>query len=141
MDGVQVQPGFVVAESDLSERFSHSSGPGGQGVNTSSSRVELSLDLRRARSVPEGLRARVLARLEQRVVDGVLTVACSQFRDQLANRRQARLRMAAILRAVAAPPAARRRPTRPSRRSQERRLDAKKRRGAVKEGRRAPREW
>lgn len=120
---------------ELTERFSRSSGPGGQGVNTADSRVELSFDVARSPSVPGDLRARLLARLERRLVDGVLTLAASEHRTQLANRRAARERLASVLRDAAAPPPPRRRPTRPTRGSQERRLAAKKRRGQTKRGR------
>lgn len=129
--------GFVVPAAELSERFSRSSGPGGQGVNTADSRVELSYDVARAASVPEHLRARVVTRLAGRLVDGVLTVAASEHRTQLANRRAARERLAQLLREAAAPPAPTRRPTRPTRGSQERRLAGKKQRGEIKRGRQA----
>ncbi len=134
-DGLVITDGFVVPEADLSERFSRSSGPGGQGVNTADSRVELSYDVARAPSVPEHLRERMMARLESRLVDGVLTLAASEFRTQLANRRAARERLGQILREAAAPPPPKRRPTRPTKGSQQRRLDTKKQRGEVKKGR------
>lgn len=121
--------------SELTERFSRSSGPGGQGVNTTDSRVELSYDVLRAPSVPDHLRSRLLARLSGRLVDGVLTVVASEHRSQLDNRRAARERLAQQLREAAAPPPPARRPTRPTRGSKERRLDAKKRRGETKRGR------
>ena len=120
---------------ELTERFSRSSGPGGQGVNTTDSRVELSYDVARAASVPDHLRARLLTRLGGRLVDGVVTVVASEHRSQLDNRRAARERLAQLLRESAAPPSPTRRPTRPTRGSKERRLDAKKRRGATKRGR------
>jgi ribosome-associated protein len=131
-----VTPGLVIPGAELRERFSRSSGPGGQGVNTADSRVELSFDLGRSRAVPERLRPRLLARLHGRLVDGVLTVAASEYRSQLANRRAARERLAGILRTAAEPPPRRRRPTKPSRASVERRLTAKRRRGETKRGRR-----
>jgi ribosome-associated protein len=135
MSGLVVTSRFVVPEADLTERFSRSSGPGGQGVNTTDSRVELSYDVARASSVPAHLRDRLLSRLSPRLVDGVLTIAASEFRTQLANRKAARERLAQLLREAAAPPPPKRRPTRPTRGSQERRLDAKKQRGAIKKGR------
>lgn len=134
-DDLEVRPGFTIPGSQLSERFSRSSGPGGQGVNTADSRVELSFDVRRSVAVPEHLRARLLQRLEDRLVDGVVTIAASEHRNQLANRRAARDRLAELLAAASAPPPRKRRPTRPTRGSQERRIDAKKRRGVTKRGR------
>lgn len=127
---------FVVPDAELTERFSRSSGPGGQGVNTTDSRVELSFDVARSPAVPSTLRDRLLERLAGRLVDGVLTVTASEHRSQLGNRRAARERLAQLLREAAAPPAPRRRPTRPTRGSKERRLAEKKRRGEVKRGRR-----
>ena len=127
---------FVVPAADLSERFSRSSGPGGQGVNTTDSRVELSFDVVRSRSVPERLRYQMLCRLQSRLTGGVLTVTASEHRSQLQNRAAARERMARLLRAAAAAPSPVRRPTRPTRGSKERRITAKKQRGQTKEGRR-----
>ena len=117
---------------ELAWRFSRSSGPGGQGVNTTDSRIELSLDLRNCAGFTAQQRARVLDRLAPRLVDGVLTVAASEFRSQLRNRRAARDRMAALLAEALAPPPPRRRPTKPSKGSVARRLEDKKRRSKVK---------
>jgi ribosome-associated protein len=132
-----VSPGFVIPGTELSERFSRSSGPGGQGVNTADSRVELSWDVAGSPSVPESLRSRLLARLGRRIAGGVLTVAVSTQRAQLANRAEARERLASLLRAAASPPPPRRRATKPSRGSVERRLSAKRQRSQTKKGRRA----
>ena len=134
-DGLVVTRSFTVPAAELAERFSRSSGPGGQGVNTADSRVELSFDLQRSASVPEHLRPPALSRLGPRLVDGVLTVAASEHRTQLANRRAARDRLAQLLREAVAPPAPQRRATRPTRGSKERRLAGKKQRGEVKRGR------
>lgn len=126
---------LTVPEAELSWRFSRSSGPGGQSVNTTDSRAELSFDVQRSPSLPEHLRRRALARLGGRLVAGVLTVAAGEHRSQLQNREAAEQRLAQVLReAVAAPPPVRR-PTRPTRGSQERRLAGKKRRSDVKRGR------
>ena len=135
-DDLIVTHSFVVRAAELSERFSRSSGPGGQGVNTTDSRVELSFDVARSPSVPDRLRHRVLQRLRSRLADGVLTVVASEHRAQLQNRTAARERMAIILREAAAAPPPIRRPTKPTRGSKERRIADKKRRGNVKQGRR-----
>ncbi len=135
-EGLRISRSIVVPDGELSERFSRSSGPGGQGVNTTDSRVELSFDVARSPSLPETTRARMLARLESRLVDGVVTVAASEHRAQLANRRAARERLTALLTEAAAPPPRKRRATKPSRAANQRRLDAKKRRGQTKQGRR-----
>jgi ribosome-associated protein len=131
-DGLAVRGALVLPERELHWRFSRASGPGGQGVNTTDSRVELSFDLAGSPSLPEDLRERALARLAGRLVDGVLTVAASEHRSQRRNRVAARDRLAAALRAALAPDPPKRRPTRPGRAAQRRRLDAKSRRGAVK---------
>src|SRR4051794_5239318 len=139
-DGLRIGRGLVVPERELSERFSRSSGPGGQGVNTADSRVELTFDLAGSPSFPEHLRERALRRLTGRLVDGVLTVVASEHRSQRRNRVAARERLAATLRAALAPDPPPRRPTRPTAGSQRRRLDAKARRGAVKRQRGRPSE-
>jgi ribosome-associated protein len=136
MDGdLVVTRSLTVRAGELSERFSRSSGPGGQGVNTADSRVELSYDVSRAVGLSPALRARLLERLRSRLVDGVLTIAASEHRTQLANRRAARERLVEVLREAAAPPPKMRRPTRPTRGAKERRLAEKKRRGQTKQGR------
>lgn len=141
MDGdLVVTPSLVIPAAELRERFSRSSGPGGQGVNTADSRVELSFDVAGSAALPPALRDRAVARLANRLVDGVLTVAASEFRNQLANRRAARARLATLLRTAIRPPTAPRRPTAPSRGSVERRLASKRRRADVKRGRRATRD-
>lgn len=129
---------FSVPASELSWRFSHSSGPGGQGVNTSDSRVELGWDVANSRAIDDDLRRRLTERLGARLVRGVLTVAASEERSQLRNRDIARARLADILSRAVAPPPKKRRPTKATRGSVERRLGAKKRRGDVKRMRRRP---
>jgi ribosome-associated protein len=136
---LDVTAALRIGSDELSWRFSRSSGPGGQGVNTTDSRVELSWDAIGSAALtglPETVRERALERLAARSVEGVVTIAASEFRSQLRNRDAARTRLAALVReAVAAPPPARR-PTRPSRGSQLRRLEGKKRRSQVKRLRR-----
>jgi ribosome-associated protein len=127
-----VRGSLVLPERELHWRFSRASGPGGQGVNTTDSRVELSFDLANTPSLPDSLRERALTRLAGRLTDGVLTVVASENRSQLRNRDAARDRLAALLRDATAPDPARRRPTKPSAGAKRRRLDAKTRRGQVK---------
>ena len=135
-DDLRVNSAVTIPAAELRERFSRSSGPGGQSVNTTDSRVELSWDLLRSPSVPETLRTRMLDRLAGRLVDGVLTVAASEQRSQLQNRMAARERLEDLLRRAAAPPPRVRRATRPSRGARERRLADKRRRSEVKRHRR-----
>jgi len=120
----------------LRERFSRSSGPGGQSVNTTDSRVELSFDIARSPSLPDRERNRALSRLETRLADGVLTVAAETERSQLMNRDAARARLAAVLKEAIAPPPPPRVPTKPTRGARERRLADKRRRGQTKRDRR-----
>jgi ribosome-associated protein len=123
---------LVLPARELHWRFSRSSGPGGQGVNTADSRIELSFDLARSPGFPQHLRERAQRRLAGRLVDGVLTVVASEHRSQLRNRDAARERLAATLRGAFAADPPQRRPTRPSAGAKRRRLDAKSRRSAVK---------
>jgi ribosome-associated protein len=136
-ENLEVTSSVVIPAAELRERFSRSSGPGGQGVNTADSRVELSFDVAGSTALPDWLRERALDRLANRLVDGVLTVAASEHRNQLANRQAARARLAELLRVALRPPAPTRRPTKPSRGSVRRRLDSKRRRGDIKRGRRS----
>ena len=125
----------VVPAAALDWRFSRSSGPGGQGVNTADSRVELSVAPLDIPGVTDAQRQRLADRLGGRLVDGVLTIAASEHRQQLRNRQAARERLAAVLRAALAPPPPSRRRTKPTRGSQERRIEAKKQRGQLKKQR------
>jgi ribosome-associated protein len=127
-----VRPGFVIPEGELTWRFSRSSGPGGQGVNTTDSRVALSFDVGRSASLSVALRRRALDRLADRLVDGVLTVTASEHRSQLRNREAATERLVGVLRRATAPPPAPRRATKPSRGSVERRLATKRQRAGTK---------
>ncbi|ONH38072.1 aminoacyl-tRNA hydrolase [Protofrankia sp. BMG5.30] len=133
---MQVRPGFVLRESDLTWRFSRSGGPGGQSVNTSDSRVELSFDARRSPSLPEPLRERTLERLAGRLVDGVLTITASEHRSQLRNREAALSKLITTLRRASGPPPPVRRPTSPSARAVQRRIADKKHRAELKRQRR-----
>jgi ribosome-associated protein len=134
---LRVTRSVVVPERELRWRFSRSSGPGGQSVNTADSRVELWLDLTTTTALGPVQRARVLERLSGRLVDGVLTVTASEQRSQLRNREAALDRLASILAEALAPPPQQRRATRPSRGAVERRLADKKRRAQTKRLRRA----
>src|SRR5262245_9603236 len=134
---LRVTRAVVIPERELRWRFSHASGPGGQGVNTADSRVELQLDVARCDGLGPVQRTRALERLAPRLVDGVLTVRASSRRSQLQNREAARERLAATLAQAIAAPAPSRQPTRPTRAAKERRLDEKRRRGETKRLRRA----
>ncbi|MFE4950397.1 alternative ribosome rescue aminoacyl-tRNA hydrolase ArfB [Leifsonia sp. NPDC056665] len=136
--GLRVDSGLTIPESELSWRFSRSSGPGGQGVNTADSRVELVWDVAASAVLSTAQRERLLDRLSGRIVDGVLTIAASEHRAQLRNREAARLRLAELVADALQPPAPPRRPTRPSRGAKQRRLEAKKRRTDLKRLRRPP---
>ena len=129
--------GLVVPAGELVERFSHASGPGGQGVNTADSRVQLSLDLATTVALNEKQRERALSVLGDRLSGTVLTIAAAEHRSQRRNRTAARERLAHVLRAALTPPTPRR-ATKPTRASKLRRLADKKRRGEVKARRRRP---
>jgi len=160
---VVLRGGSVVPEDALTWRFSRSSGPGGQSVNTADSRVELAVDLAAITWATPGDRDRVLARLAPRLaladrretaarrdevveeraeagepVGTVLSVAASEFRSQLRNREAALARVTELLDDALRPPPPPRRATRPSRASRARRVQAESRRRSVKEMRRRP---
>ncbi len=134
---LRVSRSVVIPEGELRWRFSHASGPGGQGVNTADSRVELSFDVAHSSALGPVQRARVQERLRKRLADGVLTIRASSRRSQLQNREAARARLAATLAAALAPPAPPRRPTKPTKGATERRLADKRRRAKTKRLRRA----
>ena len=135
---VRVTEALSVDPRDVRWRFSRSSGPGGQGVNTTDSHVELLFDVARASSLTPAVRDRLCERLAGRLVDGVLTISCSQERSQWQNRRRAFDQLLAMLTDAAAPPPPARRATRPTRGSMRRRTESKKRRSRTKSLRRRP---
>lgn len=135
--GLGVPRGLLIPAHELVEQFSHASGPGGQGVNTADSRVQLSLDLASTSALDETQRRRVMANLSSRLAGGLLIIAAAEHRSQWRNRAAARERLADLLRRAVQPEAPRR-ATKPTRGSQRRRLQAKKRRSDVKRQRRTP---
>ncbi|WP_295790296.1 alternative ribosome rescue aminoacyl-tRNA hydrolase ArfB [uncultured Microbacterium sp.] len=135
---VRVNAYLVIPAAELSWRFSRSSGPGGQGVNTADSRVELRWDAMASAVLSPVHRERVRERLGHRLVDGVLTIAASEHRAQLRNRDAARARLAALVAEAVRPSAPPRRATKPTRGSKERRLQSKQRRTDVKRMRQRP---
>jgi ribosome-associated protein len=130
--------GLTIPDTELVERFSRSSGPGGQSVNTTDSRVELSWDVAASTALGDVQRQRLLERLDGRLVDGVLTIAASEHRSQRQNRVAARARLQHLVVDGLEPPSPPRRATRPSRAAKARRVDAKKRRGTIKANRQRP---
>lgn len=131
-DRLRVTRSVAIPEGELRWRFSRSSGPGGQGVNTTDSRVELSFDVGASSAFGPVQRARVMERLSKRLVADVLTVTVSEQRSQLQNRQIAMRRLADVLAKALAPPPPKRRPTKASRGATERRLAAKKKRSQIK---------
>lgn len=137
MAGPGAPTGLRVPAAELTEQFSHASGPGGQGVNTTDSRVQLSLDLATTTALDDDQRERVLAHLSVRLAGTVLTITAAEQRSQRQNRVAARERLAALLREAVAPPVPRR-ATRPTKGSRRRRLEAKRQRSDLKRTRRRP---
>jgi ribosome-associated protein len=121
-------------ESELAWRFSRSSGAGGQHVNTTDTRVELIWSLTDSAALSPAQKELAATRLGNRLVDGTITVVSSQYRSQHRNREAARVRLEELLTQAIIPPRPRR-ATKPTRGSKERRLDAKKRRSSIKQGR------
>lgn len=141
MSGPYVIRGAVLLpEAELMWRFSRSSGPGGQHVNTSDSQVELRFDLAATESLPEVWKERALERLANRLVNGVVSVRSSEHRSQWRNRETAAVRLTALLAEATAPPPKPRVKRKIPRGINERRLREKKQRGDTKRGR-SGRDW
>jgi ribosome-associated protein len=134
---LQVAPDLRIPAAELAWRFSRSSGPGGQNVNRTDSRVELVWDLAASAALPPLLRARALRRLEGQLVAGCVVIAASEQRSQWQNRVAAQRRLVELVQAAIKAPPPPRRPTKPSRGSVQRRLEAKKRRSVIKGQRQA----
>ncbi|HSP53506.1 MAG TPA: alternative ribosome rescue aminoacyl-tRNA hydrolase ArfB [Cryobacterium sp.] len=135
---LEVSPALTIPERELGWRFSRSSGPGGQHVNTSDSRVELLWNVAESAALSDEQRMRLLARLAKRLVGGMITVTASERRSQLRNRELALAKLADLVAAGLAPDAAPRRPTKPTRGSGRRHLAAKQQRSATKKQRQRP---
>jgi ribosome-associated protein len=135
---LEVSPALTIPTSELAWRFSRSSGPGGQHVNTSDSRVELSWNVGDSAALSDGQRLILLTRLERRLIAGVITVTASERRSQLRNREIALAKLSDIVAEGLAPEAAPRKATKPTRGSNRRRLAAKEQRAATKRQRKRP---
>ena len=133
-----VSPALTIPSAELGWRFSRSSGPGGQHVDTSDSRVELSWNIAGSPTLSDAQRLMLLTRLEHRLVGGVITVTAAERRSQLQNRQIALAKLSGLLAEALAPETAARRPTKPTRASSRRRLAAKERRAVTKQQRRRP---
>ena len=135
---MRISPSIDIPESELTERFLRADGPGGQHVNRTESAVELRFDVAQSPSLPDAVRARVLARRDRRLTDeGVMVIQGRRFRDQARNRDDVRERLVEIIRGSLAPPK-KRVATKPTRASKERRIAGKKKRGTVKRNRGRP---
>lgn len=132
MEPLRVRESIVIPDDELTWRFSRSSGPGGQGVNTTDSRVELSFDVRASRALNAPAKERIAERLRGRMAEGVVTVVASEHRSQLRNRQAALQRLAELLDEALRPPPPPRRATKPSRSARARRVESKKQRGRTK---------
>jgi len=135
---LEVTPALTIPASELGWRFSRSSGPGGQHVNTSDSRVELFWNVVASSTLTDDQRVRIIARLDRRLVAGVVTVVVSEQRSQLRNREIALDRLADLVASALAPDGPRRRPTKPTKGSGRRHLAAKQQRSATKRQRQRP---
>ena len=135
-DAIRVTPTVAIPRSELVVRATRSGGPGGQHVNTSSTRIEITWDVMRTRSLTDEQRTRVVARLGARVSDeGTVRVVASDSRSQRQNRERAESRLSDLIRRALAVPKARKR-TRVPRGAVEARLESKRRLGERKRQRR-----
>lgn len=135
---LRVTHSVAIDESELSFTFARSSGPGGQNVNKVSSKALLRWKPATSTALPDDLKARLLARIGPRLTrEGDLLITSQKYRDQARNIEDCREKLRQLVSSALAIPR-RRRPTRPTRSSQEKRLQVKKRRGEVKHGRRTP---
>ena len=129
---IRVTPNIAIDERELIETFIRSSGPGGQNVNKLETAVQLRFDVRRSPSLPEAVRHRLEQLAGKRLTrEGILVITAQRFRTQERNRADALERLLELVRAAAVAPVPRR-PTKPTKASRKRRLDAKRRRGAIK---------
>ena len=135
---LEVSPTLTIPATELGWRFSRSSGPGGQHVNTSDSRVQVSWNIAESTALTEDQREILLARLERRLVAGAITMAASEQRSQLRNREIALAKLAELVSGALAPDGPQRRATKPTRGSGRRHLAAKQQRSATKAQRRRP---
>ena len=135
---IRITHGITLDPSEIEESFVRAGGPGGQHVNTTSTAVQLRFDVRRSPSLPDDVRGRLERLAGSRLTrDGVLVLQAQGHRSQKRNREEALARLVALVRAAARPPVPRK-PTRPTRASKRRRLEHKKRHGALKALRRTP---
>lgn len=138
MARLPITPTISIDEAELSERFVLSSGPGGQNVNKVSSAVELRFDARASPNLPDAVKARLIRIAGSRMTqDGIIVISAQRFRAQPRNREDAMERLFAMICEAAVVPI-RRRATRPTLGSKERRLEGKAVRAGVKSGRRKP---
>lgn len=133
-----MSPTLTIPERELGWRFSRSSGPGGQHVNTSDSRVELFWNVAESLVLDEEARMMLLSRLDHRLVAGVVTIAASEQRSQLRNREIALRKLAELVTGGLAPEAPKRRRSKPTRGSARRHLAAKQQRSDTKRNRQRP---
>ncbi len=135
---LQVSPALTIPASELGWRFSRASGPGGQHVNKTDSRVELFWNVDDSTTLSEEQRELLLDRLGSRLIAGAITVTASEQRSQRRNRETALEKLAQLIREGLAPAGPKRRPTKPTRGSKRRHRAVKKQRSDVKQQRRRP---
>ncbi|WP_119458396.1 alternative ribosome rescue aminoacyl-tRNA hydrolase ArfB [Rhodospirillaceae bacterium SYSU D60014] len=129
---IRISDSIAIDEREIAESFVRASGPGGQNVNKLATAVQLRFDVRRSRTLPDDVRARLERLAGRRVTqDGVLVITAQRYRTQERNRVDALERLVDLIRRAAVPPVPRR-ATKPTAGARRRRLDEKGRRSAMK---------
>ena len=132
---LSINSSLIIPSKELKWRFSRSSGPGGQGVNTTDSRVELIFDIEHSSVISSFLKQRILKRLQSKCINGCINIVATQTRSQYQNRQLALSRLENLLQEGLRPPPKARKATKPTIAAQKQRITAKKRRSALKQKR------
>ena len=131
-----ISPGLVIPSNELHWRFSRSSGSGGQNINKTDTKVNLSFNIENSKALTSYQKHQVTKQLNHQIVNSTIKVVTQEHRTQYKNRRLALIRLGILLRKSLKPPPKARKATKPTKSSQRRRLESKKKQGEKKQNRR-----